>query len=81
MSEDDIMYEIRSVFERPFGYDDKFRFHILQTGGVAMKSLIIPSLSSSYVWTASSVAGSGKSRIYIVARDDLRVCSCIVCLP
>lgn len=38
-----------------------------------MKSLVVPSLSSSYAWTASTVAGSAKSKIYIVARDELKV--------
>lgn len=73
MSEEEIMNEIRSVFEKPFGYDDNFQFDILQTGGNAMKSLVIPSLSSSYKWTASTVAGNAKSKIYIVASSDLNV--------
>ena len=75
MSEDEIMDEIRSVFERPFGYDTSFPFDILQTGGGSMKSLVIPSLSSSYAWTASSVAGSTKSKIYILARRVVEVSS------
>ena len=73
MSEKQIMSEIRSVFEKPFGYDNKFHFDILQTGGNAMKSLVVPSLSSSYTWTASTVAGNAKSKIYILAQDDLKV--------
>ncbi len=58
MCETEIMDEIRSVFQRPFNNDDTFPFDILQSGGGKMKSLVIPSLSSSYLWTASAVAGS-----------------------
>ena len=73
MAEEEIMDEIRSVFKRPFGYDTAFPFDILQPGGGSMKSLVIPSLSSSYAWTASSVAGSTKSKIYILAHRDIEV--------
>ena len=72
MSEDEIMDEIRSVFRRPFS-DQKFSFSILQPGGGKFKSLVIPSLSSSYVWTASAVAGNSKSPIYMLAHSDVDV--------
>lgn len=73
MSEVEIMDEIRSVFREPFEYDTSFPFEILQMGGGNMKSLIVPSLSTSYMWTASSVAGSSKSKIYILAGRDIKV--------
>ena len=72
MNEDEIMDEIRSVFKRPFN-DRSFSFDILQNGGGKFKSLVVPSLSSSYVWTASVVAGSSKSPIYILAHTDIDV--------
>ena len=48
MSEDETMDEISSAFKRLFGYHTSFLSDILQTSGGSMKSLIIPSLSSSY---------------------------------
>ena len=72
MSEEEIMDEIRSVFRRPFN-DKKFSFSILQAGGGKYKSLLVPSLSSSFVWTASAVAGSSKSPIYILSHSDVDV--------
>lgn len=73
MNESEIMDEIRSVFKKPFAYDDQFPFDILQTGGGSYKCLVVPSLSSSYAWTASAVAGSNKSPIYILARANVDV--------
>ena len=72
MSEEEIMSEIRSVFKRSFN-DEEFLFDILQPGGGKFKSLVVPSLSSSYVWTASAVAGSSKSPVYILTHTDLDV--------
>jgi hypothetical protein len=66
------MDEIRSVFKRPFR-DQDFSFDILQHGGGKFKSLVIPSLSSSFSWTASAVAGSSKSPIYILTRTNIGV--------
>ena len=73
MTEEEIMEEIKSVFKRPFGGDGDFPFDILQPSGGKLKSLVIPSLSSSYVWTASAVAGNSKSPIYIMAGADIQV--------
>ena len=40
---------------------------------------MIPELSSSYKWTAASVAGrNAKTPIYIVAEDELEVRTCII---
>ena len=74
MSEDDIMTEIRSVFSWAMNEDSLFRFKILQSSGGGSKSLSVRQVSSSYQWTASTVAGKqSKSPIYILAKDDLRL--------
>ena len=74
MTEEEIMREIRSVFRKPMGYNTNFCFKILQTAGGGSKTLTVPSLSPSYQWTASAVAGKiAKSPIYIMAVDDLQV--------
>ena len=72
MSEDEIMDEIHSVFKRLFN-NQNFSFSILQPGGEKLKSLVVPSPSSSYVWTASAVAGSPRTPIYILAHSDIDV--------
>ena len=75
MTESDIMDEIRSVFRKPMNEDLLFRFEILQHSGFGSKCLSIPEVSSSYEWSASSVAGKNpKSPIYILALDKLKVC-------
>ena len=68
MDEEEIMDEIRSVFQNSF--ITFLSFDILQHGGGGFKSLVVPSLSSSYAWTASAVSGSSKSPIYILAHND-----------
>ena len=74
MTEEEIMSEIRSVFEGPMMYDTKFRFRILQPSGGSSKSLTIPVQSSSYKWTVSSIAGKNtKVPIYILAEESLQV--------
>ena len=75
MKEEEIMKEIRSVFRYPMGDDSQFNFVTLQRSGGASKTLTVPALSSSYTWTASSVAGNAKSPIYILAEDVLMVSS------
>jgi hypothetical protein len=73
MSEDDIFDEIRSVFKGPMRGN---KFSILQGTGGSSKTLVIPSLSSSYQWTASAVAPKNvKTPIYILAREPLKVCT------
>ena len=75
MSEEEIMDEIRSVFKRPFN-DQEFSFEILQHGGGKFKSLVVP-LSSSFSWTASTVAGGTKSPTYILTRTGIDVSTCM----
>ncbi len=77
MSERDIFEDIRSVFSRPMNEDHDFQFKILLIAGGSCKSLSIPSLSSSFKWTASSVAGrNSKTPIYSLAVkvDDDNYC-------
>ena len=62
MSQDEIMEEIRSVFEKPMGVDMFFRFQILQKSGFRSKCLAIPEVSSSCEWSASTVAGKDAIR-------------------
>ena len=74
MSEAEIYSEIRSVFKSPMGCDDEFPFTILQQSGGGSKFLMVPELSSSYKWTAGTVAGrNSKVPIYILAEDRLLV--------
>ncbi len=76
MTEDEIMREIRSVFATPMMDDSEFRFSILQPSGGGAKSLMVPSRSYSFQWTAAAVAGANKSPIYILSVDSLDV-SCV----
>ena len=81
MSEKEIFQEICSVFSKPMNNNLNFSFSVLQVTGGASKSLTVPSVSASFKWTASAVAGkNAKVPIYIMAREELKVCSCI-CLP
>ena len=76
MSEEDVFDEIRSVFKGPMGGNKNFKFNILQGAGGSSKTLVIPSVSSSYQWTASGVAPKNvKTPIYILAREPLKVCA------
>lgn len=76
MDQDSIFREIRSVFSVPMDKDSLFQFKVLQPAGGTSKSLTIPSLSSSYKWTASAICGkNSKVPIYILAEDELKVCS------
>ena len=72
MQEDDIMTEIRSVFDSKMSGDAHFPFKILQAIGGGSKSLAVPNTSSSFTWTAKEVANSaGRGAIYIWAQADL----------
>jgi len=60
------------VFQKAMRKDPIFPFTILKPAGGTSKSLMIPSLSTSYRWTASVVAGkNAKLPIYILAEADL----------
>ena len=65
--------EIRSAFRGPMGGSNDFCFHFLQSTGLGSKTLTLPAVSSSFIWTAQQVArlGSSKQPIYILADDEL----------
>lgn len=73
MNEDDVKREVCSVFQGPMGNDPNFPFVFLQGAGEGSKTLVIPSVSSNYHWTAQQVArlGGQKSHIYILAQADM----------
>ena len=67
-----------SVFTTPMKNRMDFPFIVLQPSGGCSKSLSIPALSSSYQWTAGTVAGkNSKMPIYILAQDSLDVSECM----
>lgn len=80
MSVEDVCDEVRSVFK--VAMDDKkdFPFVFLQPTGAGSKTLTVPSVSSSFSWTASQVAklGHNKQAIYILANDKLITENCEV---
>ena len=79
MEQEEIYEEICSVFSTPMGGADRFLFKILQSSGGDSRNLVVPELSLSYRWTASTVAGrNSKTPIYILAEDPLLVCGCFV---
>ena len=48
MNEQEVMSEIRSVFQGPMNSDPAFPFSVLQCAGAGSRSLTIPSVSSSF---------------------------------
>ena len=75
MDDREIMCEICSIFSGPMKNNSQFLFTILQPSGGSSKSLMVLSLSASFRWSASSVAGkNAKSPIYILAEEELEVC-------
>ena len=74
MCKDSIRDEIRSAFKEAMGQDSSFPFTFLQTSGYGAKTLAVPSLSSSFQWTAQEVCKLSKSScIYILAEKRLAV--------
>lgn len=72
MTEDELMSEIRSVFSLAMKQDSLFNFKILQTCGGGSRALSERQVSSSFQWTASTIAGkNSKCPIYILAEDEL----------
>ena len=73
MTVDDVTSEVRSVFSGPMRNNPNFAFTFLQPTGGGNKTLTVPSVSSSYQWTAQQVAKLATSRcsLYIMALDDL----------
>ncbi len=77
MSVEEVAMEIRSAFEFAMGGDHSFPFKYLQATGSGVRALSIPSVSSSFQWTAQQVAKLGNQRhtIYILAENDLKLYS------
>ena len=59
MTVDEVMMDIRSVFECAMGGNHSFSFMYLQATGGGSRSLSIPSVSASFQWTANEVAKLG----------------------
>lgn len=76
MTEEEVESEVRSVFSGPMGGRSDFRFYFIQPTGAGSRTLTLPSVSSSFCWTAQQVAklGNYKQPIYILAKDNL-ICS------
>ena len=73
MTVQDVEREVRSVFHGPMRDREDFPFVFLQPTGAGSRSLTIPSVSTSFSWTAQQVArlSGTKGSIYILAKDDL----------
>lgn len=77
MTEEELLGEVRSVFEEAMGNDTNFPFQFLQVAGGGSKSLTIPVLSASYTWTAREVAKmAGQGCLYIQAQAALKEYNC-----
>lgn len=75
-TEDEVFAEIRSVFSNAMANDTQFPFTILLPTGSGTKSLTVPSLSLSFVWTPKEVAGKSQNTIYILAQKSLKLEVC-----
>ena len=75
MSVEEVALEVRSVFKEPMGGRNDFPFTYLQPTGSGSRTLSIPSVSSSFCWTAKQVAwlGNNTGIIYILANEDLNL--------
>lgn len=75
MTVDEVSNEIRSTFESAMFGDYSFPFKYLQGTGGGIRGLTIPSVSSTFEWTAQQVAKLGNQRntIYILAEKDLKI--------
>lgn len=62
MSVEDVKNEVRSVFRYPMGGREDFCFDFLQPTGAASRTLTVPSVSSSFQWTAQQVAKLGNNK-------------------
>ena len=56
MTEDELMSEIRLVFYSQMDEDEFFQFSTLQPSGEGSKTLSVPFVSSSFKWSACSIA-------------------------
>ena len=72
-AEDEIFSEIRTVLSKAMGNDSNFPFMMLQPMGSGCKTLPVPALSASFLWTARKISGSAKNVIYIMAAATLQM--------
>ena len=73
MTVEQVAAEVRSVFKGPMNNRNDFPFQYLQPTGSGSRTLFVPSVSSSFNWTAKQVArlGGTTGTLYILAGDDL----------
>ena len=73
MTVEEVQDEVRSVFQKAMADRKDFPFIFLQPTGAGSRTLTVPSVSTSFCWTAQQVAklGANKQSIYILAQDDL----------
>ncbi len=73
MSQEEILSEIRSVFSEAMNNNTNFPITFLQRSGTGSNSLTVPSLSSSYQWSAKEVVRmAGQGCIYVKAEASLK---------
>jgi hypothetical protein len=67
MTVEQVAVEVRSVFKGPMNNRNDFPFQYLQPTGSGSRTLSVPSVSSSFNWTAKQVArlGGTTGTIYI----------------
>ena len=73
MSVDEVEEEVRSVFQKAMGGRKDFQFIYLQPTGAGSRTLTVPTVSSSFSWTAQQVVklAANKQTVYILANDEL----------
>ena len=72
-AEDEIFSEIRTVLSKAMGNDSNFPFMMLQPMGSGCKTLPVPALSASFLWTARKISGSAKNVIYSMGAATLQM--------
>ena len=74
MTEEEVKSEIFSVFANQMKENEQFPFTFLQCNGGGSKTLIAPTVSKHFQWTAQQVVSlAGQGAIYILANDDLNI--------
>ena len=78
MTVEQVAAEVRSVFKMPMNNRSDFPFQYLQPTGSGSRTLSVPSVSSSFNWTAKQVArlGGTTGTFYILAGDVTRSANC-----
>ena len=74
MTEEEVKSEIFSAFANQMKENEQFPFTFLQCNGGGSKTLIAPTVSKHFQWTAQQVVSlAGQGAIYILANDDLNI--------